>query len=73
MAETQDATSNHWNLIQTTTGKIIERDNAEVMEAEVYVCSDPGHYGIYYEAGVCRICGEPRIQKKAPVGFEEKP
>ena len=71
MAE-QDATANHWTLVQTPSGKIIERDNAEVLEAEVYVCEDPGHYGIYHEEGHCRICGKPLIKKSAPIGFKEK-
>lgn len=71
MAETDEASSNHWKLVQTPTGKIIERSKSEVLEAEVYVCKDPGHYGIYHEPGSCRICGEPRIKKTAPIGFKE--
>jgi hypothetical protein len=63
---------NHWKLVQTTTGKIIERANAEVLEQESYVCEDSGHYGIYPEAGNCRICGRPRVKKVVPVGFREK-
>ncbi len=68
----EQTTKNHWTLVQTPTGKIIERSQAEVLEAEVYVCQDPGHYGIYFEPGPCRICGEPRVQKVAPIGFKEK-
>ena len=64
--------ANHWKLTQTPTGKIIERANAEVLEQESYVCEDAGHYGIYFEPGNCRICGQPRIQKVVPIGFKEK-
>lgn len=71
MADAQPGTENHWTLVQTTTGKIIDREAAKVLEAEVYVCKDEGHYGIYFEPGGCRICGEPRVQKVAPIGFTE--
>jgi len=63
---------NHWQQVQTPTGKLIARSDSEVLEQESWVCADPGHYGIYREASNCRICGEPRIKKVVPVGFAEK-
>ncbi|HHO54325.1 MAG TPA: hypothetical protein ENK18_26510 [Deltaproteobacteria bacterium] len=66
------STDNHWTLVQTPTGKIIERAKAEVLEAEAWVCEDPGHYGIYFKPGACRICGKARIKKVVPIGFQER-
>ncbi|MBX2803016.1 MAG: hypothetical protein KTR31_35360 [Myxococcales bacterium] len=65
-------TDNHWALVQTPTGKIIERSNSEVLEEEAWVCADSGHYGIYFEPSNCRICGKERVKKKVPIGFREK-
>ncbi len=63
---------NHWSLVQTPTGKIIDRASSEVLEEDAWVCADSGHYGIYFAAGRCRICGEDRVQKRVPIGFREK-
>ncbi|MEM6926970.1 MAG: hypothetical protein AAF602_08590 [Myxococcota bacterium] len=65
-------TDQHWTLVQTPTGKIINRADAEVLETDAYVCEIPGHYGIYMEPGNCRICGRPRVKKHVAVGFKEK-
>jgi len=67
----EDSSSN-WDLVQTPSGKIIPRADAEVLETDAWVCEDPGHYGIYMEPGNCRICGKPRIKKHVAVGFREK-
>lgn len=67
----EDADRN-WSLVQTPTGKIINRADAEVLEMDAWVCADPGHYGIYMEPGNCRICGKPRVQRHVAVGFAQK-
>lgn len=62
---------NHWDLVQTPTGKVISRANAQVLEEKRYVCAKSEHLGAYVDPGNCRLCGEPRIERTVPVGFKE--
>ena len=64
-------TSNHWDLVQTTTGKIIKRTDAVVLEDDRWICQNTDHIGSYPKTGSCRICGEPLHQKRVPVGWAE--